>query len=107
MLIEAGDQVLPFFVVTTGRIEIVRPSGTTETLIVVHGPGAFTGEGTLMSGRRSLVRARVAESGEVMEVSRDRLLALVQTDPEIGEVLMRAFILHRTTGIAVAFFLSP
>ena len=39
VLIEAGEQVVPFFVVTAGRIEIVRPSGTAETLVAVHGPG--------------------------------------------------------------------
>jgi len=37
----------------------------------------------------------VTESGEAIELARDRLLALVQTDAEIGEILMRAFILRR------------
>lgn len=31
VLVEAGEQVVPFFVVTTGRVEIVRPSGTAES----------------------------------------------------------------------------
>jgi thioredoxin reductase (NADPH) len=100
VLVEAGDQVLPFFVVMTGRIEVVRPSGATETPVVTFGPREFTGEATMLSGRRSLVRTRVAESGEAIEVKRDRLLALVQTDPEISEVLMRAFILRRVELIA-------
>jgi len=100
VLIEAGDQVLPFFVVTTGRIEIVRSSGATETPVVTYGPREFTGEATMFSGRRSLVRARVAESGEAIEVKRDRLLALVQVDPDISEVLLRAFILRRVELIA-------
>ena len=100
MLIEAGDQVVPFFVVTTGRLEIVRASASGETPVVTHGPGEFTGEVNLLSGRRSLLRARVAESGEAIEVSRDRLLALVQTDAEISELLMRAFILRRVELIA-------
>jgi hypothetical protein len=33
LLIEAGEQVVPFFVVMTGQVEIVRPSGTSETLV--------------------------------------------------------------------------
>ena len=103
VLIEAGDQVLPFFVVTSGRIEIVRPSGASETPVVTHGPGGFTGEANMLSGRRSLLRARVGESGEAIEVSRDQLLALVQTDAEISEVLMRAFILRRVELIAHGF----
>src|SRR5258705_1189605 len=103
VLIEAGNKVLPFFVVTSGRIEIVRPSGAGEMPVVTHGPGGFTGEVNLLSGRRSLLRARVAESGEAIQVSRDQLLALVQTDAELSELLMRAFILRRLELIAHGF----
>ena len=38
---------------------------------------------------------RASEPGEVIEVDRDKLLALVQTDAELSEILMRAFILRR------------
>jgi len=100
VLIEAGDRTVPFFVVTAGQLEVVRPSGGTETRVVVHVPGGFTGEANMLSGRRSLVRTRVTEPGEAIELTRDRLLALVQTDAEIGEILMRAFILRRVELIA-------
>src|SRR5215210_8897654 len=100
VLAEAGDTVVPFFVVTAGRVEIVRPSGTTETLVAVHGPGQFTGETNMLSGRRSLVRARATEPGEVIELDRERMLALVQTDSELGEILLRAFIFRRVELIA-------
>ena len=100
ILIEAGDPVVPFFVVTRGTIEIVRPSGLGDTLVAVHGPGRFTGEANLIVGRRSLTRARVTESGEVIELTRDQLLALVQTDAEISEILMRAFIYRRLELVA-------
>jgi thioredoxin reductase (NADPH) len=103
ILVEAGDQAVPFFVVTAGKIEIVRPSGDAgdiETLVVLHEPGQFTGEVNMLSGRRSLVRARAAESGEVIELDHDNLMALVQTDPELSEILMRAFILRRVELIA-------
>jgi thioredoxin reductase (NADPH) len=95
ILVEAGDRVVPFFVVTSGQIEIVRPARTSDDVIVVHKPGEFTGEVNMLSGRRSLVRARALEAGEVIEVSREQLLGLVQTDSDISEVLMRAFILRR------------
>src|SRR5712692_3430533 len=100
VLVEVGDHVVPFFVVTGGEVEIVRPSGTTEEPVAVHGPGHFTGEINMLSGRRALVRARVSESGEVIELDREHMLALVQTDAEIGEILMRAFILRRVELIA-------
>jgi thioredoxin reductase (NADPH) len=100
VLIAAGAALVPLFVVRSGRIEIVQSSGTTETLVVVHGPGQFTGEVNMLSGRRSLVEARVAEAGEVIEIDRAAMLALVQSDAEIGEIVLRAFILRRVELIA-------
>jgi thioredoxin reductase (NADPH) len=100
VLIEAGEQVVPFFVVTAGQVEIVRPSGGAETLVAVHGPGQFSGEVNMISGRRALFRARARESGEVIELNREQMVALVQTDAELSEILMRAFILRRAELIA-------
>ena len=100
VLVEAGDHVIPFFVVTAGQVEVVQPGSTGETLIALHGPGQFSGEATMISGRRALFRARVRESGEVIEVDREHLVALVQTDTELGEILMRAFILRRVELVA-------
>ena len=100
VLIEAGDQDVPFFIVTQGKVEIVRLADDTSTLITRHDPGEFTGEVNMLSGRRSLIQARVTASGEVIEMDREHMLALVQTDSELGEVLMRAFILRRVGLIA-------
>ncbi|HEY2986457.1 MAG TPA: FAD-dependent oxidoreductase [Candidatus Binatia bacterium] len=103
VLVEAGAPVVPFFVVTAGRLEAVRPSGSAEALVAVHGPGQFTGEVNMLSGRPALVRSRVTEPGEVIELDREHLLALVQTDSELSELFMRAFILRRVELIAHGF----
>jgi thioredoxin reductase (NADPH) len=95
ILIEAGDPVVPFFVVKTGHIEIISPSSLGDTLVVVHGPGSFTGEANMILGRRSLTQARVSEPGEAVQLTREQLLGLVQTDAEIGEIVMRAYIYRR------------
>jgi thioredoxin reductase (NADPH) len=100
VLIEQGDTSVPFFVVITGEVEIVRPFGTNETLITIHGDGEFTGEVNMLSGRRSLVRARATKPGEVIELDHQDLLGLVQTDAELSDILMRAFILRRVELIA-------
>jgi thioredoxin reductase (NADPH) len=97
---EMGDPAVPFFVVTAGRIEILRPTPAGEEIVVTHGPGSFTGETNMISGRRSLARARASEDGEVIEMDRETLLGLVQTDTELGEILLRAFILRRVELIA-------
>jgi thioredoxin reductase (NADPH) len=46
------------------------------------------------------MRAQVSQAGEVIELDRAQLLALVQTDAELGEILMRAFILRRAELVA-------
>ena len=95
VLIEAGEQPSRFFVVTAGHIAIVRPSGGTEALVAILRPGQFTGEVTMLSGRRGVVRMRAGEPGTVLEVAREHVLALVQTDSELSEILLRAFLLRR------------
>jgi thioredoxin reductase (NADPH) len=100
VLIEQGDKSVPFFVVITGEVEILRPFGAHETLLTVHGPGEFTGEVNMLSGRRSLVRARVTKPGKVIELDHQQMLGLIQTDAELSDILMRAFILRRVELIA-------
>jgi thioredoxin reductase (NADPH) len=100
VLVEVADHNVPFFVVKSGQIEIVRPTGSSETLVTVHGPGQFTGEVNMISGRRSLIRARVSEPGEVIQMDHQQMLSFVQLDNELGEIIMRAFILRRVELIA-------
>jgi thioredoxin reductase (NADPH) len=100
VLVEPGEPNVPFFVVTVGQIEIVRPSGSSETLVIVYGPGQFAGEINMFSGRPAILRVRASQSGEVIEVAREQLLALVQTDSELSDLIMRAFIVRRVELIA-------
>jgi thioredoxin reductase (NADPH) len=100
VLIEQGDISVPFFVVITGEVEIVRPFGDRETLITVHGYGEFTGEVNMLSGRRSFFRARATKPGKVIELDHQEMQTLVQTDAELSDILMRAFILRRVELIA-------
>src|SRR6266851_7685912 len=82
VLVERGDIAVPFFVVVSGELEVVRPEGAAETLVAVHHTGQFTGEVSTLSGRRALFRLRAAKVGEVIELDRQRMLALVQTDAQ-------------------------
>src|SRR3954471_24246416 len=110
LLVEAGDPVVPFFVIIAGVVEVVRLSGGAETLIAVHHPGQFSGEVNMISGRRALFRSRAREHGEVIVLDREQMVALVQTDAELSEILMRAFILRRveliTSGLGDAVLIG-
>ncbi len=99
VLVQAGEQTARLFVVVAGRIDVVRPSAA-EEVVVSFGPGMFTGEVTMLSGRPGLAQIRAGADGEVIEVGRDDLLALIQTDGELSAILMRAFILRRVELIA-------
>ena len=103
VLVEVGDHDVPFFVVVSGEVQALRPTGATEILIVAHGPGQFSGEAIMITGRRAMGRLRVSEPGEVIQLDREQLLALIQTDAELSEILMRAFMLRRLELIAHEF----
>jgi thioredoxin reductase (NADPH) len=100
VLIEAGSPSAPFLLVVAGELEAIRETSHRDEIVAVYGTGQFTGEVNLLAGRRPFVRTRARTSAEIIEVDRERLLALVQTDAEISEILMRAFILRRVELIA-------
>ena len=95
ILFEPGDTAVPFFVMLSGSMEIVQPTIEGERPVATHGPGEFTGEITMISGQRCLVRGRVTEAGEFLEVGGDALRSVVAKDAELSEILLRAFILRR------------
>src|SRR5579863_1579500 len=101
VLVELGDNDIPVFLVMSGEVEILRPSLTTqETLIRVVGPRQFTGEINTLSGRRAFARIRARENSEVIQIARPSLTALVQTDAELSNIVMGAFISRRVELLA-------
>jgi len=100
VLVEAGERTSRLFVVITGLIQIVQFVDGQERIVATFEPGMFTGEATMLSGRRGIAQIRAGESGEVIEVDRESLLTLVQADSELSDILIRAFILRRVQLIA-------
>ena len=100
---EPGTEDAPFLVVVAGQLQLVRPSETGDTLITALVPGQFTGEANMLAGHRPTVRVLATQATEVLQFTRAQLLAIVQTDAELSEILMRAFILRRAELIARGF----
>ncbi len=100
VLVEAGERHPGLLLVLSGSVEVVRPGIAGEEPIVVHTPGQFSGEMSSLRGLGSVVRARVREEGEILVIDDERLRDIVQTDAELSEILMRAFILRRVGLIA-------
>ena len=95
VLVEAGQKDAPIFVVKTGHVEVVQPSGPVEKPVALFASGQFTGEISALFGRRILVRVRAKEAGEVIEIDREHLTQFLQTDTELSDIFIRAFILRR------------
>jgi thioredoxin reductase (NADPH) len=95
VLFEQGAPNPGVFVVLSGALEVVRPGLTGDDPITVHTAGEFTGEASVLAGRRTLVRGRVREDGEVLYLDPAALRRVVQGDSELSDIFMRAFILRR------------
>jgi len=100
VLIESGQHDVPFFIVKAGEIEVIRPSALGDLLLAIVRADQFTGDISMILGRPALMRLRVGESGEVVELTRYQMHALIQADAEIGEVLMKALISRRIELVA-------
>jgi thioredoxin reductase (NADPH) len=95
ILFEQGGASGGILVVLSGELEVVRPRFDGEDSIVVHTAGSFSGEANSLSGRRNLLRGRMKVAGEVLVFDSEGLRRIVQDDPDISEIIMRAFILRR------------
>jgi thioredoxin reductase (NADPH) len=94
-LIEVGDRDFKFVVVTSGEIEILDESGETPKTITVLGHGEFTGEVAHLTGGPSLVSAVARGDCEVYEVSAEGVRQIINRFPDLGDVILQAFIARR------------
>lgn len=91
-----GERSVDFFLVLEGSIEIydddAHGSGVPFT---VHRARQFSGELDLFNDRQILVSGRTGEDSRVIRIKRPDFRRLVSGEPDIGEIIMRAFILRR------------
>ena len=94
-LFQAGDRDFKFFVVKSGHVEIVDPSGETPRIIAVHQPGEFTGDVAHLTGSPALVSAIARGDCQVYEIESEGLRQLLDRSPSVGDVILQAFIARR------------
>jgi thioredoxin reductase (NADPH) len=95
LLFDVGDRPSNFFVVVSGSIELLVARSAGYQLFYTLTPGDFSGEMSTLRGSGGMVRARSGADGTLIAIDLDRLRTIVQTDAELSELLMRAFILRR------------
>jgi len=100
IVFDLGDASRGVFVVLAGSIEVSNVAKNHEGTLHILRRGEFTGEVNQLSGRRSLVRCRAREASSLLEIARSDIRRVMQNDADLGEVLLRAFMLRRVFLIA-------
>ena len=97
VLYDIGERHALAWVVLAGSIEVVRRDGLAhEATITAHRVGQFSGETSQLSGRASIAAGRAGPDGcTALPFDAAHLRALVIGSAEIGEIVMRAYILRR------------
>ena len=95
ILFESGDSGAPFYFLLSGGMEIAQPDLHGERIVVRYEAGQFSGEVSMLTGRRSLSRGRVTAAGEFLELPAEGMRTLIAKDPELSDLFMRALIQRR------------
>lgn len=97
LLFERGDRGADFFLILDGNIEIFDFDENGEpNVFTVHGKHQFTGELDLFNNREILVGGRTGVDSQVVRLCRAAFHRMASSETDIGEIIMRAFILRRT-----------
>ncbi|MEY2476880.1 MAG: thioredoxin reductase [Actinomycetota bacterium] len=96
VLFHAGDAFCDFFVILEGRVALVEGEGDDATVVGVHGPGRFLGELSQLTGQASFLSAVACEPSRVLAVPVERLRQLVTHDAELGDLILRVYLVRRS-----------
>lgn len=96
LLFSRGERRVDYFFVLEGCIEVYdfHEDGSAN-IFVVHGPNQFTGEVDLLSERQIMVNGRTGSETRLVRIDPKHFRKLISGEPDIGEIIMRAFILRR------------
>jgi thioredoxin reductase (NADPH) len=97
VLYEVGEQHAPSWLVLEGSIDVTQRDGLDrQAPITTHRVGQISGEIAQLAGRPSLAAGRAGPQGcTALPFDAAHLRALVVGSADVGEVIMRAFILRR------------
>lgn len=91
---EAGQPNVCMFVVLEGEMDILEERN--QRHIAKHTKGGFSGDIGILTGRMTLVKAEAATDLDVLVIAGDCVRSIVAERPEVGEIIMRAFLLRRS-----------
>jgi thioredoxin reductase (NADPH) len=94
-LFRVGERDPRFYVLVAGTVEVVDESGDTPKQVAVHEPGEFAGDLSQLSGRPALVSGYARGDCDVLEESPESLKHLINNHPDLGDLILQAFIARR------------
>src|SRR5712675_1470949 len=97
-LFKTGKPGPGMFVILSGHVAITQRDGFGHvTPVIDQGPGQFLAEIGQLSGRVALVDGHAEGDVETLLIPPDQLRALLVTEADLGERIMRALILRRVS----------
>ena len=98
IVFKLGQTGAPAYLVLSGAIEVARREGLGHmSTITTHGAGEITGEISQLAGGPALAEGRAgADGADAAPFNASQVQALIIATADVGEAVMRAFILRRT-----------
>jgi thioredoxin reductase (NADPH) len=96
VLFRAGDPYNDFIVVLEGEVEMVDDFAGEARTIGVFRAGRFLGELPMLTGQGLYLSAVVRQGGRVLAISRERLKELVTEEPNLSDIILKAFLARRS-----------
>lgn len=100
LLFERGQRTVDFFLVLTGCIDVFDVDERGRAVPITHHTrGQFTGELDLLNQRQVLVSGRAGDDTQVVRMPREDFRRMLSAEPDMAEVITRAYILRRVSMI--------
>lgn len=97
LLFERGQRGIDFFLVLEGEIQVLADDARTgRSCLFVYRAGQFSGEQNLFTKRQMLLSGLAKAGSRVLRVANRDFRSLISGESDIGETIMRAYILRRT-----------
>jgi thioredoxin reductase (NADPH) len=96
VLFRAGDTDNDFIVILEGEVEVVDDFAGEGRTIGVFLAGRFLGELNMLTGQAMYLTAVVREAGEVLAIPREKLKEVVTEEPNLSDVILKAFLARRS-----------
>jgi len=94
-LFVAGERRVDFFIILSGRVEILDTSGDLARLIVIHGPGSIIGDINLFLERPAVAECRVLDDAEIVRLTVAQLRRLLVRSANLSEKWIKALLRRR------------